>query len=469
MWPKLEPVTSPAIYARQSLDVAEGITRQVERCRSLVHARGWPAALFYVDNDTSASKVRGADTGWGRMLEDIRSGLVDTVVAVNLDRLLRTQRDLLDLLDLGVAVVTLEGELDLTSASGEMQASVLTAMARFETRRKSERQVRANEHRARTGKVVRGRRPFGFEPDGVNVRAIEADAVRWGYEAVADGETLAGVAREWNSRGLTPGQNRRDGTPSSWRHDNVRAVLLNPRYRGAVRRHGEIVNETAEWQALVDRALYDSVEAILTDAKRRTGGPRPARLLSGIALCGVEGCGATVHAGGGARRGVANYRCSGSLGHFARKAEPVDDFVEAVIVGYLQQARAEDGTLVLPAILSGAEGDDLAAQADKLSKRLERLRLAFEADDDADEADYLSAASGLRKRLAEVDKRILERLRSVEIGELLGSPDAAALWDSYTIERRRRILRVLPMGIVLHPPGRGVRTFDPETVQIVWR
>jgi DNA invertase Pin-like site-specific DNA recombinase len=69
------------------------------------------------------------------MLTAARSGRIDVVVAVNLDRLLRTQGDLLALIETGAKVVTLEGELDLASASGEMQAAVLTAMARFEARR----------------------------------------------------------------------------------------------------------------------------------------------------------------------------------------------------------------------------------------------------------------------------------------------------------------------------------------------
>lgn len=46
--------------------------------------------------------------------------------------------------------------------------------------------------------------------------------------------------------------------------------------------------------------------------------------------------------------------------------------------------------------------------------------------------------------------------------------DAATLWEGYTIDRKRRILRVLPETFVIHPPGRGVRTFNPDTVEIRW-
>ena len=442
-----------AVYARQSVDVEEGIARQVDRCMQLIAARGWTLAETYGDNDTSATKARGAGTAWGRMLEDARAGRIDAVVAVNLDRLLRTQRDLLTLIETGVPVVTLEGELDLASASGEMQASVLTSMARFEARRKSERQVRANEHRARNGQVVRGRRPFGYEPDGVTIREDEAQAIRDGYAALLEGVALAEIARAWNEAGLRPGQDKRDGSPSSWRHDNVRAVLLNPRNRGAVRRRGEIVNESAEWPALVDADTFRAVEAILRDPARRQGRPQAKRLLSGIATCSV--CGAVVTAGGGARRGIPNYRCSGSTGHFARMAEPIDEHVVGVVCAFLQATKV--GELVA----QGPEGESLAQEADEVRARLDALALDY-ADGALTSSQLRVASERLRARLSDVERRMLDGLRAAEIGDLAGRDDVRQAWDGLTLARRRRVLRALPLNIAITPVGRGVRNVDFE-------
>lgn len=446
-----------AIYARQSVFESDGIGRQLDRCRSLVSARGWSAAREYVDNDVSASKERGAGTAWARMLDDVRAGRVDVVLAVNLDRLLRTQRDLATLLDLGAKAVTLEGELDLTSASGEMQASVLTAMARFEARRKSERQVRANEARATAGKVVRGRRPFGFDDDGVTVRPDEADAIREGYRMVIEGQTLAAVARAWTERG--------HGTPQGnvWNYSGARDVLLNPRNRGAVRRHGAIVNEHAEWQALVDRDTFATVEAILRDPARRRGEPQVSRLLSNVATCGVEGCGSYIHAGGSARRGVANYRCSGSLGHFARRAEPVEEHVVSVVVAFLEEKRLGD------LLADDPEVDALASEAARVRARLDRLRAAFAEDDDADEGEWLATSRALNKRLADVERRIVESARAADLSALVGAPDVRAAWDALPLDQKRRALRALPLRYVVSGPGRGVRTLDPATVQVLPR
>ncbi len=450
-----------ATYSRQSVSNEELISTQAQRAQQLVSARGWHLVGTYADDDTSASKVRGDATDWARMLRDIEAGVVEAVVAVDLDRLLRSTRDLNALIDRGAKVVTVDGEIDLSTADGEFRATMLAGIARFEVRRKSERQVRANDARAAQGKVIRGRRPFGYEADGVTVREAEAEAVRDGYEALLGGATLASIAAGWNALGLTTGQG------SAWRHDNVRHVLLNPRYRGAVRRHGVIVHEEAEWPALVSADTFREAEAILRDPARRTGAPSVKRLLSGIAECGV--CGSPVHAGGGARRGIANYRCKGSTGHFARMAEPVEAHVVAVVTSFLANAKGEDGALVLPAILAGAEGDELAAEADKVRGRIERLRTAFLAVDDADEEEYAATSRALRARLADIERRIIERMRAAELTDLLGNPDARAVWDALTLERRRRVLRALPLRIVVHAPGRGVRTFDPDTVKVVPR
>ncbi len=195
-------MTIAAIYLRQSEDVAEGIVRQRNRCTSLVDARGWTLGPEFADNDTSASKSRGPGTAWSRMLTAARAGRIDVVVAVNLDRLLRTQGDLLALIESGAKVVTLEGELDLASASGEMQAAVLTAMARFEARRKGERQKRANEHRTANGLPVAGKRRYGYLPGNVQPHPDEAPVILSMFERFRDGASIRGLAKERGWRNL---------------------------------------------------------------------------------------------------------------------------------------------------------------------------------------------------------------------------------------------------------------------------
>lgn len=154
-------------FLRQSptQNLEEGIDRQEPRTLALVTARGWIDAGSYIDSDVSASKDRGEGTAWARMLADAKARKIDVVVGVDIDRLLRSTRDLNTSIDHGVTVVTLDGEIDLTTADGEFRASMLASLARFEVRRKGERQSRAQQQRAEKGSPAKGVRLTGYTVD----------------------------------------------------------------------------------------------------------------------------------------------------------------------------------------------------------------------------------------------------------------------------------------------------------------
>jgi site-specific DNA recombinase len=453
-----------ALYFRQSLDVQEGIDRQRERCRALATARGWTIVGEYSDNDTSATKSRGAGTAWARMLSEATAGKFDVVVAVDLDRLLRTVRDLLTLTETGAKVLTVDGEIDLTTADGEFRATMLAGIARFEARRKGERQKRANASRAAAGKRSGGRRPFGYEPDGFTVREREADALRAGYAALLSGVSLADIARMWNDRGLWTGQARQarsghQGEPSPWTHSSVGRTLLNPRYFGKRAHLGEIVAD-AEWPALVDEEIWRATEAVLKHPGRNTGARAGRYLLSGLAVCGV--CGATVHAGGSTTRGVRAYRCSGAMGHVARRAEPAEEYVAAVIVARLSRPDARD-------LLTDHTKPDVGAFRDEsngVRARLDALAVDF-ADGELTASQLRTATTRLRERLVELEAKIADAGRIDILGPLISAENVRAGWDALSIPRQRAIIKTLAK-ITLYPPGRGTRTFRPESVGIEW-
>lgn len=453
-----------ALYFRQSLDVQEGIERQRTRCKALAIARGWNVVGEYVDNDTSATKVRAEGTAWARMLADAKAGSIDVVIAVDLDRLVRTVRDLVTLTETGAKVLTVDGEIDLTTADGEFRATMLAGIARFEARRKGERQKRANADRAAKGMRTGGRRAFGFESDGVTVLEAEAAAIREGYASLLAGVPLAQIARDWNRQGLVSTQKRQarsghEGEPSPWRPDSVRIVLTNPRYMGKRAHLGEIVAD-AEWPALVEESTWRAVNAVLSNPHRHSGKSNGRALLSGLGLCGV--CGSTVHAGGNARKGVRAYRCSGSTGHFARRALPVEEYVGRVMVARLSRSDASE-------LLADEAHPDLGALRDEANgarARLDALAIDF-ADGALTSSQLRAATSRLRERLSEIEAQLSDAGRVDVLGALVGAEDVSAAWDALSIARQRAIVEALAT-VTLHPIGRGTRTFRPETVGIAW-
>jgi site-specific DNA recombinase len=238
-----------------------GIVNQKKRCTSLIEARGWTVGRIYEDNDTSAAKRRGPGTAWHRMLEDLRNGVADVVVAVDLDRLLRSTRDLIEITDSGARVLTVDGEIDLTTADGEFRATMLAGIARFEVGRKSERQKRANESRTAGGRPVPGRRRYGYETDGVTPREAEGGSLRSATKWLTAEGVSPAPGKEWSSR-------------------RVADILKNPHYSGSVRHLGAVI-ESGVVVPIVDAELAAEVTAILSDPSRKTSpGPKPRHLLT---------------------------------------------------------------------------------------------------------------------------------------------------------------------------------------------
>lgn len=467
-------MTNPkiAVYLRQSADRDQtelGIDRQRREVDQLLDARGWTAEHIYIDNDTSATSTKPRPQ-FEEMMTAVREGRVQVIVVRHLDRLVRRMADLERVLadcdKAGAHIVSASDGVDTSTDGGRLVARLLGSIAQGEVERKSARQRAAVMQAAEQGRWVGGRRAFGYEADGVTVRESEARYVRQAVADVLAGESSAGIAREWNKAGLTTSRGNK------WTRSAVRDVLGNPRIAG-LRRHRPAEDRKhirsypldgivgrAEWPGLVDEDTWRAMVRVMFPPERvgRTGGTK--RLLTGVALCGV--CGQGVHAGG-ASHGNDCYRCV-SMRHFNRLAAPVDDFVQKVAVARLQRPDALD----LFVTDDGEDVQALSAEADVLRSRIDQVAEDY-ADGILDRSQVKTVGDRLRGRLMEVENRIGAAMAGDAVGDLLVDPASVAeKWAGLSLARRRSLIGAM-MTPVIHPVGRGVRTFRPESVGIVWR
>lgn len=212
------------IYARISLDrtgAGLGVERQRDDCARLVADRGWTLVDTLTDNDISAYSGK-ARPGYQDLLQTMRSGSVDVVVAWHTDRLHRNPVELEEYISVselsGVSTVTARaGELDLSTAAGRMVARMLGAAARHESEQKSERVSRKRRQDAEAGRA-HGPLGYGYDENQAIV-PHEARIVRDVAKRLLDGETLYSIAVDLNARGLpTPGAGR-------WSHNQVAKVV----------------------------------------------------------------------------------------------------------------------------------------------------------------------------------------------------------------------------------------------------
>jgi len=459
------------VYLRISKDrsgLEAGVSRQREDCERRAGERGWTIVAEHADNDMSATSGRRRP-GFEAMLDGINAGETDVLIAWALDRLQRNRRDELRLYEacktMGASMSLVNGpDIDFKSATGRCLADNLGSLARLEVELKSDRQIRQQEQAAAAGKRVGGRRPFGYDDDGVTMREDEATAVRRGYESLLAGVPLAAIAREWNAAGLRSGQVKwrpdSKGQPSEWHPDTVRMVLKNPRNAGKRAYKGVIVAD-AVWPALVAEETWQAAVALMAEPSRYAGGGTHMQaMLTGIALCGV--CGGKIHAGA-ARPGTRGYRCGATSGHVARMAEPIEQFVSAVVVERLSRPDAVN-------LLHDEKKPDIEAmrnEAVALRSRLDSLAVDF-ADGSLTTSQLRAATARLRALLKVVEERMADAGRVNVLSSLLAAADVQAAWDGLSTPRRRAVVDTL-MVVTIHSPGRGVRTFRPETVGIEWR
>jgi site-specific DNA recombinase len=459
-----------AIYCRISEDrtgAGLGIERQEQDCRALAEQLGWVVVEVFADNDLSAYSGKRRP-GYQTLLDALRAGIADAVICWHTDRLHRRPVELEEYIAVceprGVPTQTVKaGPIDLATPAGRMVARQLGAVGRYEVEHQIERQVAARLQAVNDGRWTGGRRPYGYEADGVTVIPEEAACVLEASRQVLAGVSLNTIAKELTRRGC------RTSTGRPWRQTELRRVLLRPRNAGFMQYRGEVVGQAA-WPPLVDEDTWRAIVAVLTDPTRRTNPGAGARwLLSGIALCGV--CGGPVRStSAGRSRGQPvrpAYTCRSDK-HVVRDAVECDRFVERVILERLSRSDARE--LLIPD--QRADTAALHTRDTVLRERLDELgRLAGEGM--IDPGQLVQATAAIRRQREQITAELAAASRGSVLAGVADAPDPAKVWQGLDLSRRRAIVDVLATVTIL-PSRKGRRPgwqlgesyFDPRTVDI---
>jgi len=450
--------TSAAIYTRISKDptgTGLGVSRQEEDCRALAEARGWVVEHVYCDNDVSAYDRRRVRPAYEELLRDLESGVVDGLVAYHSDRLYRQPADLerlinvIELARVPIAVVA-EGDIDLSHATGRGLARVIGSFNRMQSERSSERIRRKHLELAQAGRPTGGARAYGYERDGMTIVETEAEVIRELAERLLAGESTTTLASELNARRVPSAQGGR------WYASTLTKVMEGPRIAG-LRQHHESIYPAA-WPAIIALETHTALKRRL---EPRPGRRRPTKhpLSGGLLRCG--NCGFPM--AGTHRQGKAVYICNGTragaCGRRSRQAKKLEAYVLAEVL------KRVDGPDLAEAM---AEPDDLELREADESLGAVDERLAVLADSWASgeltDVEWRAA----RSRLTDERDRLMRIVHVVDRPEL----DAGVLqsaWPGLNTQQRRAVLGEVIEHIVVHRATPSGRTFDPSTVQILWR
>lgn len=334
-----------AIYARVSTDeqAERGtIGAQVHALRQTVPHWGMEIVGEYLDDGYSGTLALEKRPGGLRLMDDAKDGKIDVVVFLKTDRLARSLRHLLDIVDFfeeaSVTLRCVQEPFNTTNPAGRMMVHMMASFAEMERETILVRTSMGRERIAREGRWTGGIVPYGYHvnDDG---HLIPADTPRNGYsfsEAeivgrifnwVADGdETARSVARRLNAEGIPSWKKwHRKGMPEPeyrtsktglWWPNHVSKMIRSTIYRGE---HTFSKTITREVPALVDTATWQRANHKQTSNKRL---PREQDkhqyLLRTLITCGACGSAYHGHQQQSARKGKGSvtflyYRCGAQM------------------------------------------------------------------------------------------------------------------------------------------------------------
>ncbi|MDO4269413.1 MAG: recombinase family protein [Eubacteriales bacterium] len=433
------------------------IDEQRRRVSAYCQAKGWRLRQIYTDGGFSGGTTDRP--ALRRMLDEIRKGGVAAVVVYKLDRLSRSQKDTLTLIEdeflaNGADFVSICENFDTSTPFGRAMIGILSVFAQLEKEQITERFTMGRIGRGKAGYYHGGPSiPFGYRyADGLLAPdAYRAALVREIFERFCAGQSLSSICRAMEQ-----------ACPGKWSTAKLRYLLRNTNYIGKVKFRG--VTYDGVHQPLVGRQTFEAAQRLL-DARRANGAPfRAGTLLSGLLYCGR--CGARYAGAHGF------YKCySRAKTSKARVIDPACNnahWKTEALDGAVWQQLA---LLLSPAVLAsalreedGAPPPDPAAARRRLTQiEAERGRLAELYQTGALPLDTLTAraaalraeAGGLHALLAaQAPPAPAPDERAARTAERLarGFPDAP-------LETRRQLVRSLIRKI----------TLDGPSVRIEWR
>lgn len=262
-----------AIYTR--ISSAERLDRdfnsldaQRAACATFILQRNWVAVeATYDDGGFSGGNTQRP--ALQRLLADIDTGTIDMVVVHKIDRLSRSLKDFLNVVDVleraGVGFASVTQAFDTSTSSGRLMLHMLLSFAQFEREMTAERMRDRYLAGRRTGRWMAGRRsrPFGYQV--VNGRLAldpaEAAIVRRIYERYLSLGSTRLLAEELAAEGvINPNSGR------SFSRFGLAVVLSNRTYRGDIVYRGAVI-DGPKHEPIVSETLWQQVRAMRAESR----------------------------------------------------------------------------------------------------------------------------------------------------------------------------------------------------------
>lgn len=283
-----------ALYPRVSGHEQEdnySIPEQIKRMKAYCEARGWMVYKIYTDSGYTGSNLERP--GLQALIKDAEKKNIDMVLVYKLDRLSRSQKDTLYLIEdvfdkHDVFFTSITENFDTSTPTGKAFLGILAVFAQFEREQIRERTMIGKNSRAQEGKWHGSKwTPIGYD-------YIDDELIPNEYEAMQVNEiadmfiertpvrTIATIVTEKGYR-----HKHGDGI---WEPKTIRRVLANPVNIGKIKHRDKFYDGTHK--PILTQEKFDAVMAVMNERQEKFGSAyKPyTSLLGGMIYC--KHCGA---------------------------------------------------------------------------------------------------------------------------------------------------------------------------------
>ena len=439
-----------AIYVRVSTtnQAEEGysIDEQKDKLSSYCDIKDWSVYKVYTDGGFSGSNTDRP--ALENLIKDAKKRKFDTVLVYKLDRLSRSQKDTLYLIEdifikNNVAFLSLQENFDTSTPFGKAMIGLLSVFAQLEREQIKERMQLGKLGRAKAGKsMMWAKTSYGYdynrETGTVTINHAQSLAIKFMFESYLSGRSITKLRDDLNDK--YPKQ-------IPWNYRAVRMILGNPVYCGYNQFMGEIYKGNHE--PIISKEDFDKTQEELKIRQRtalENNNPRPFQakyILSGISQCGYCGAPLKLLMGMVRKDGTRFIRYECHQRH-PRKTKGVtvynnnekcdsgfyekDDLENYVLT---EISKLQDDTGYLDKIFSGdnaatIDRDSYKKQIEELSKKLSRLNDLYIDDRitleelQSKSAEFISMRAALETEL-ENDPALGKDKRKADMRKLLNA------------------------------------------------
>lgn len=289
----MKSINKVAIYVRVSTtsQAEEGysIEEQIDKLESYCKIKDWTVYKVYTDGGFSGSNTERP--ALERLIKDADRKKFDTVLVYKLDRLSRSQKDTLFLIEdvfikNGIEFLSLQENFDTSTPFGKAMIGLLSVFAQLEREQIKERMQLGKLGRAKAGKsMMWAKTSYGYdyhkETGTMTINLVQSLAIKFIFESYLSGRSITKLRDDLNEKFQKE---------KPWNYRAVRGILGNPVYCGYNQFMGDIYKGNHE--PIISKEDFDKTQEELKIRQRTAAenvNPRPFQskyMLSGIAQCG---------------------------------------------------------------------------------------------------------------------------------------------------------------------------------------